>query len=54
MARTVSLLRMAIVCISAAGDETEKRHLISSFICEGKLVVNVVILNLEKKRKTRL
>ncbi|MCP9264008.1 Golgi apparatus membrane protein TVP23 [Dirofilaria immitis] len=40
-ARTISLLRMALICISATDDETEKRHLIASFICEGRPVTDV-------------
>ncbi|KAL3995282.1 NRDE-2 necessary for RNA interference family protein [Acanthocheilonema viteae] len=42
IARTISLLRMAIVCISATDDETEKRHLIAGFICEGKFVTDTI------------
>lgn len=48
VARAVSLFRMALVCISATDDETEKRRLIANFICEGKPVANAVILKKSK------
>uniref|UniRef100_A0A0R3RXV6 Protein NRDE2 homolog n=1 Tax=Elaeophora elaphi TaxID=1147741 RepID=A0A0R3RXV6_9BILA len=38
--RAISLLRMAIVYISATDDEIEKRRLIASFILEGKPVAD--------------
>lgn len=43
--RTIPLLRMAIVYISATDDEDEKRCLIANFICHGKPVADTVILN---------
>ncbi|KAK6104450.1 NRDE-2 necessary for RNA interference family protein [Brugia pahangi] len=54
--RAISLLRMAIVCISATDDETEKRRLIASFICEGKPMVDVTTdaEKIEKKVNIRL
>ncbi|EJD76128.1 hypothetical protein LOAG_16865 [Loa loa] len=56
MVRAISLFRMAIVCISATDDESEKQRLIASFICEGRSIANVTTdaAKIEKQVNIRL